>query len=486
MKNEVELFTEILPSDQLGAYQGFNMALRTISQDNPTWIWDRLAFDPWTAMAVYWEMEEKDAAIASSLETRKNSVLSKDWNLIPASDKRQDRKVADFIEDCMENYFKGFDDFMFEALDAIGKGVSIGEIIYRPASDRIFIEKVNFKPQHLFSFGETAIAGFSTASIAYPQTGPLQLRVGVSITDFPLGGVLPEEKFFVFSFRPRYGNRWGSPVNRKAFWPSWIKRNSIKQWLRYQEKGSGVVIAKYPGSAGVKEQNDALAAAAAVQEETAVAVPDKFVLEVHEMVRNIGSSHKELVDDFCNAEISRVYLGQTLTSRGSDGGGSRALGEVHERKEDKIVESDCKLLMAAINEQIVRPLVLLNFGPSAKCPDFILDYEPKEDLDSKAKRYGTIRKEIGLELSKKQVRDDLQLEEPSGDDDLLSPSEPGAIPTGSQPDGMKVDVENDEQTTEFAEEDARKKSLASQPRPPSSRTERFRRYRPSMIEFSNE
>lgn len=476
---KVELFTEILASDKLGAYQNFNRFMSSaFNSDDPSATWEQIRFNPWIAMSVYWDMEEKDAAVFSALDTRKNNVLSKNRNLIPASDNRQDRRVADFVEESLEQYFRDFESFLFEALDSIGKGVSIGEIIFADSYDRIYIETVKFKPQHLFSFGETDIAGFSTASLAYPQTGVLQLRSGVNIPDMPVGGPLPEDKFFVFSFRPRYGNRWGDPVDRKAFWPSWIKRSSIRQWLRYQEKGTGVVHAKYPSSAGPKEQQDALSAAAALHDETAVATPDKFEIEVHEMVRNIGSSHKELVDDFCNAEISRIYLGQTLTSRGSDGGGSRALGEVHERVSDRISESDCKALMQAVNNQIIPPLVRLNFGPGVPLPRWTIEYEPKEDLDGKAKRYAVIRTNIGLDLSKQQIRDDLQIEEPRNDDDRLPAVSHTEAPTGGDPLKMSM--------TDFAEVAVKKKYLPGSGTPSSSRTDRFGRLRPSMIRFSDE
>lgn len=479
-EKEFELFSEILASDKLGAYQNYSAYLSSAyGADNPTALWEQLKYNPWIAMAVFADMEEKDAKVFSALDTRKTNVLSKPRNILPASDKRQDRKIADFVEDCLKNYFCHFESFLFEALDAIGKGVSIGEICFEQASDRIFIENVKFKPQHLFSFGETDIAGFSTASMMYPQTGPLQLRDGVMIGNIALDRTLPEDKFFVFSFRPKYGNRWGDPIDRKAFWPSWIKRSSIKEWLRYQEKGSGVVIARYNDGAAEKEMQDANAAAAAVQEESAVAIPKKFILEVHEMVRNIGSSHKELVDDFCNAELNNIYLGQSLTGQSAGGGGSRARDEVAERVSDKISETDCKALMQAVNDDIIRPLVRLNFGPNATLPLWILEYEPKEDLDSKAKRYGIIRKEIGLELSKQQVRDDLQIEEPNGDDDILAPvQEPGS----ATPDPAE-DPLNDPEIAAFAE---KKKTLLGSGSPSNLKTQRFMRHRPSMIEFSND
>ncbi|MEQ1644563.1 MAG: DUF935 family protein [Pyrinomonadaceae bacterium] len=475
---DFELFSEILASDKLGSFQNFSTFMSSaFGANDPSAIWEQLKFNPWIAMAIYWDMEEKDAAIYSAIDTRKNNVLSKTRNIIPASDKRQDKKIAAFVEESLERYFIDFESFLHEALDAPFKGVSIGEKIFAEAADRIYIKEVKFKPQHLFSFGETGIAGFSTASMMYPQTGPLQLRQGVNITDMPVGGELPEDKFFVFSFRPKYGNRWGDPIDRKAFWQSWIKRASTKEWLRYIEKGSGVVIARYNDGAAEKEMQDAQSAAAAVQEESAVAIPKKFILEVHEMVRNIGSSHKELVDDFCNSEISRIYLGQTLTSRGSDGGGSRALGEVHERVSDKIGETDCKALMQAVNKHIIKPLVCLNFGPDAECPQWIIEYESKEDLDSKAGRYAVIHKDLGMELSKQQIRDDLEIEEPLNDEDRLEPAAlPGAI-------ADEVDPLDDPVISEFAE---KKKLVPPSGTPSSSRTERFMRLRPSMIDFSSE
>lgn len=486
---EVELFTEILASSKLGTYQNFSQYMSSaFGADQPSVLWDQLKYNPWLAMAVYADMEEKDAAIFSALDARKNSVLSKTRNILPSGDRRVDRRVAEFVETALELHFNDFETFLYESLDAIGKGVSIGEIIFQDSRDGIVISDVRFKPQHLFSFGESDIAGFSTASMAYPQTGDLQLRSGI-IHDLPVGSTLPEDKFFVFSFRPKYGNRWGDPVDRKAFWPSWIKRSSIKEWLKYQEKGTGVVIARYNDGSAEKEMQDAQSAAAAVQEESAVAIPKKFILEVHEMVRQIGSSHKELVDDFCNAEIMRIYLGQTLTSRGSDGGGSRALGEVHERKEHTIGEADAKALMTAVNEQIIRPLVRLNFGANVEPPKWVIETEPKEDAQAKAKLFATARKELGMDLSKQQIRDDLMLEEPDGDDDTLTPPPEADKPSNNDPlDDALIESAFAEGRKPTGQEGAglKKKHLPGSATRSSLRMDRFMKLRPSMIEFSND
>lgn len=489
--NGNEIFTEILASDRLTAFQGWTGSLANNFGDDPSMLWNRIAWDPWTAMAVFEDMERKDATLFSCLEKRRDGVLSLPRYVKPASDKRQDKKIAEFVEETLEQYWGGnmsaldsssyaspFESFLSEALEAVGNGVTIGEIIFAEASDRIYIEEVKFKPQHLFSFGDTALAAFSTSMMAYPQTGPLTLRQGVNISDMPLGGVLPEDKFFVFSYRPRKGNRWGTPVKVYCFWPTWMKKGGVKDWLKYIDKGAGTVISRYNDGAGEAEQQNAIDAAIAVVEQSAVGVPKKFLIEVLNEVRNIGTSHKEFVDDYCNSEISRAVVGQTLTGRGSDGGGSRALGEVHERVESKIIEVDAKQLEAVVNKRIVRSLVRLNFGPDAACPMWGLEYEQSEDLNTAAERYGKLRKEVGLRLSKKHLYETFQTPEPIDEDDALNPpADPSAVAV-NEPDPL-----DDSEISEFAE---KKKIVPRSAKPSNSKTERFRKLLPSMIEFLDE
>lgn len=502
-EKDVEIFQELLASDRIGGFHNWNSVLTRQLGDDPTILWERIKWDPWTAMAIYEDMEDKDSTLFSCLEKRRDGVLSLPRYVKPASDSAQDKKIAEFVEETLEQFWGGnaltlnsgshespFEAFMDEALEAVGDGVAIGEIIFGAANDRIYIQEVKFKPQHLFSFGDTSLAGYSTSLMAYPQTGRLRLRAGVLTDSYGMGEPLPEDKFFVFSYRSRKGNRWGSPLKRKCFWQTWIKRNGVKAWLRYIEKGTGSVVARYNDGAAVDEQQNAVNAATAVQEESAVAIPKKFMLEVHEMVRNIGTSHKELVDDYCNAEISRTIVGQTLTGRGSDGGGSRSLGEVHERVESRKVEKDAKALMAFVNQRIIRPLVFWNYGPNAKSPTWGLEYEQGDDLDAMSKRYATLRKEVGLPLSKKHLYEAFQTPEPTDAEDALGgePEQEKAeqVPAKATAKGASKTEEPDPldaETLEFAE---KKKIVRGSGTRSNSKTERFQRLRPSMIQFSDE
>ncbi len=466
----VEIFTEILESNKLNAYQYLPFQSNAIRSDDPSFVWQQLFFNPAFAMMIYDDMEEKDGVLSANLETRRNGVLSKPRRIKPASDSAEDKKIAAFVEETLTDYMD-FDAFLEEAYEAIPKGVSIGEKIFAASSDRIYIERINFHPQSYFTFDAGEFAEYSNISV-FRQTGPLRLRMGVTLENWT-NELLPEEKFYIFSYRPRYGNRWGSPLDRKCFWASWMKRASAKQWLKYLEKGTGVVVARYNDGSAEGEIDTALDAAAAMVEESAVAIPKKFLLEVHEMVRSVGSSHKEFVDDYCKSEIAQIILGQTLTTRGSDGGGgSRALGQVHQQVQLDRLEVDAKQLMASINhpKSIVNDIVFWNFGAKAKRPTFEIEYKPKEDLTDKATRFGIVSTDIRMALSKKQIQEELDLDDPIDEADTLAPPT-----TPAKPDNLLKDK------AEFAEKKTLNSGATS-----NSKTERFRRLRPSMIEFSNE
>jgi phage gp29-like protein len=476
---------EILSSERLGNYMAFayNLGL-TALPDDPSWAWIQLKTNPWLAMAIYEDLEEKDDKISSDLDTRKESVLAKSRTVLPASEKRQDRKLADFIGETLEGYMGGgdglrfgFDSFLWEALDAIGKGVAIGENIYESANDRLYIKSVNFKPQFLFSFGEGALANYST--YALPQTGPLRLRPDVFLGGVGSGEPLPEQKFFVHTFRSYQGNRWGTPLLRRVFWLSWFKRAGVKQWLRYLERGPGTVLARYSDGASADEKKKALEAAQALAEEMAAAIPKKFEAEVLENTRHaMGSSHSELVDDYCNNGIARVILGQTLTSRGSEGGGSRALGEVHERVAGRKTETDAKSLMLAVNTRLVWPLTILNYGVVERPPIWTIQYEPGADMKMMSEVLYKLW-QMNVPLAVKPFYQTFQIKEPTEGEEVL------ALPKSNN-GAEQVDTE--EEDTSFAEkgDDVKKKSGNRRSKPLSSSRERFGKLRPSMMRYSRE
>src|ERR1041385_841482 len=410
--------------------------------DNPTIVWPQLFWNMPFAMYVYEDMEEKDDMVGANLESRKDNVLSKSWHIQPASDKLRDKKIAEFVEECMRDYMS-FDEIAREQLDMIGDGVTIGEPEWANGRDRAYVKKIHFRPQSLFSFSEQPFGYF--ASYGGPQTGELRVRPGLEFylqeknldPTKSLEAQMPY-KWMVSTFAPRWGNRWGRPTKRRCFWWAWFKKGGLRAWLRMLEKGPGTIVVPYSRGGAKDEQQKALGAGQAIMEEAQVAVPEQMIekIKLLEHVRGqMGSMHRELVDDLCNNAITRIIKGQTLTSRGNEGGrGSNALGQVHERVDQRKTEIDSKCLMGAWNAEggIIEGLVVFQFGPQDSYPKLKIHYEPGAD---KKLASDTADRALswGMPVSKKQIREDLELREPEDEEDTLQ------LPPKTQGQGGEVD-----------------------------------------------
>ncbi len=366
---------ELITADVLSSVGTNTMAFS--GADNPSAAWRLMIADSPAAYALYRDMEEKDGQVSSALETRKDGVLRRERKVIAASSTAAEERRAAFAREVLAA-IPHFENILYELLDAIGYGFTAAEILWEQEGSSVFIRDIKPRPQELFSF----------APIGKPQTGALQFA-----SRFPAAGAaglsgsvqgLPEHKFLVSSFRPRHGNRRGRPLLRRVFWASWFKRQDLKFWLKFIEKGTGSVVVRYPQGASDQDKQRALEAAEAINAETAVAIPENFqiVSELLEAARGGDSSvFLTLADQVCNNEIARVILGQTLTQRGGeDGRGSRALGEVHQAVRFEKVAADARDLMSVINDQLLRWLFLFNFGPEVAAPRWTIALDPPDDL----------------------------------------------------------------------------------------------------------
>jgi phage gp29-like protein len=384
--------------------------------DNPSAAWRQMLADSPAAFPLYRDLEEKDGQISSALETRKDGVLRRERKVVAVSSSSQDQRHAAFAREVLAA-IPNFENILCELLDAIGYGVAIAEILWEQAGARVFIRDIKPRPQELFSFGGPG----------QPQTGSLRFAQGAARRSLPaqvgLGeGGLPEHKFLVYSFRPRHGNRRGRPMLRRVFWPSWFKRQDLKFWLKFIEKGSGSVVVRYPQGATDQDKQRALEAAEAINEETAVAIPENFqiVSELLDAARG-GSTDVflALADQLCNNEIARVILGQTLTQRaGEDGHGSRALGEVHQQVRFEKVAADARDLMAVINDQLLRRLFLFNFGPEVKPPRWSIQLDPPADLSRRIEIDQRLA-QLGVPLPLSYVQRTYSIPAPAPDEAIL-------------------------------------------------------------------
>lgn len=221
--------------------------------DNPSTAWRQMLADSPSAYPLYRDLEEKDGQISSALETRKDGVLRRERKVIAASSSQADERHAAFAREVLAA-IPNFENILCELLDAVGYGFAVAEILWEQQGNQIFIRDIKPHPQELFSFGPPG----------QPQTGALRFSQGSTRRNLQNDGELPEHKFLTYSFRPRHGNRKGRPMLRRVFWPSWFKRQDMKFWLKFIEKGTGSVVVRYPQGSTDQDKQRALEAAEAI------------------------------------------------------------------------------------------------------------------------------------------------------------------------------------------------------------------------------
>jgi phage gp29-like protein len=129
----------------------------------------------------------------------------------------------------------------------------------------------------------------------------------------------------------------------------------------------------------------------------------------------------ELYENFCtylDRQVSKAVLGQTLTTEMPREGGSRAAAQVHQAVRRDILSADARRLAATITQDLIRPIVDLNFGPQRRYPQFTLALPEDQDI----KVFADIIAELadrGLRISQKTVLDKLGLPEPQAGEPLL-------------------------------------------------------------------
>lgn len=158
-----------------------------------------------------------------------------------------------------------------------------------------------------------------------------------------------------------------------------------------------------------------------------------------------NSGHADLHSRMA-AEMSKAVLGQTLTTDvGSSG--SRALGEVQDKVRGDILEFDAKHVAMVITRDVVRPLVELNYGPTAPVPTFRFVTEEVADLKTTAEALAVLVGPVGMKIPASYAYDKTGIPMPDDDEELLGvapAAEEGDEPTEPEPGPSDDDAKADD------------------------------------------
>lgn len=347
------------------------------------------------------EMEEKDPHLYSQLQTRKNAVTGLDYEVIPFDgDDETDKHIAEFISEELRS-LEAFEDVMMDLLDAIGKGIAVSEIIWEYKNGKTTIAKIKSIHQKRFIWDNND-------------------NFKVLTKEYPSGILVPENKFIIHHYKARSGHASRGGVLRVVAWMYLFKNYVIKDWVSFCEVfGMPLRLGKY--SQGASEADKAALIDALIQIGTDAAgiIPDGTEIEFKEASKVTSTDVYNTLAKYCDEQISKAVLGQTLTS--DSGGGSYAQSKTHNEVRHDLTVADCKALAATIRRDLIRPLVLFNFGEEKRIPYIRFDCEEASDLKETVEIYKGLS-EIGLKIPTAHLYKKFSIPPPEGDEEIATPT----------------------------------------------------------------
>jgi len=364
-------------------------------------------------------LEERDAHVLCERDKRRNVIVDLDYTVAPADDDPRNVRVAEFIQDFFDGCAE-WDDNMVALQDAVGKGYSSLELGWEISEGQAAISSLEPIKQSRFLFTD--------------EKG-LLCNVPRLLTDTDAMGVdIPAWKTIMHV----YGGKSGSParagIYRVAAWMVLFKNYAIKDWVIFCELfGMPLRLGKYDTGATDADKKALFSAIASIGSDAAGVISKSTEIDFIESSKGSASSDLwKILADFCNAEISKAILGQTLTTQ-VGASGSYAASKTHNEVRLDLLKADGRALATTIRSQLIRPLVGFNFGWDTPLPKYTAVYDEGDDYKTKSDWVGGLM-DRGMPMSVNWLRTEFNIPEPEQDAEIIR-----VIPqAGSQPVAQQV------------------------------------------------
>lgn len=314
-------------------------------------------------LALYDEIE-RDTHAGAMLTKRRKATTSRAWEVEPGGDRPVDKEAAELVERQLRAL--PFDQICEGWLKATLKGFAVGEIVWDRRGAEICVSAIRIHDQRRFAFDD----GWN-----------LRLLTRASLRE---GVALPDRKFVVHRHGVEGNNPYGLGLGSSLFWPVLFKREGIAFWLHFLEKFAGpTIVGKTPYGMLTEDQNRLLSNLTDARTASAILVPIGTDVEFLEASRSGSVSYEQFLT-YWDRQISIRTTGETLTTQVTEGGGNRALGEVHQEMLDVLADSDGDLLTDTLRAQLCQWIVDYNL-PGAAVPS-VWRVRPKNEQAEAATR----------------------------------------------------------------------------------------------------
>lgn len=244
----------------------------------------------------------------------------------------------------------------------------------------------------------------------------------------------------------------------------WViyKRNDVADWAQFAEI-FGMPIEDYTYDTGDDEARSRV-----IQDAQQAGALKKYIhardveLNLIEAGNKTGSSDVyDKLCDRCDKEISKLFLGNTLTTE-AQSTGSEALGKVHQEEEDHILKADREYVLNVLNYDMMDIFAVMGIDTNGGKFSFP---EPKNlDLTAKSNILVQLRTNFRLPVSDDYLYETFGIEKPENYDELKNKAEEDHLlqQVLSSP-GIQVPQGDDDQDDEEDDSDSRQEKPGKDP-----------------------
>lgn len=314
-------------------------------------------------LAVYRDLISSDNQVMAEFEKRKGSVLGDTISIQPWDKKNPyDIAASELCSDVLLN--PAFETMRAWLLNSALYPVAVVEKVFQPTLRGFKIKDLRPVPYRLLDYREGELRIYDTDE-----------RGNVLATTH---SVDPARYIVHRSHTLPVPDNWGGPFRSILFWV--LLRTMDRQWWAdlLERFGTPFMKGKYKDADGKRVLEAAFKLAVRLG---GIVVSQGTEVEIVQAAAGDSTSSHHMFLDVCNKEISKLIVGQTLSSTADPTGiGGGASGLQSEVRED-IRKSDARLLSATIRHQLFAQLVAAN-GLSGNAPIIMFGADSASEINS--------------------------------------------------------------------------------------------------------
>ena len=364
-----------------------------------------------TTLALFEEMEEKDADTMCAASTRRLALTGLDWEVVSAAEMQEsiaDKTLANDAAEFVAESFTNLDDFdqaLEHLAEAIGPNLAVVELVWEGNE---LAELVPI-PAHRLT-----------------QRPSDSMDVRIVTAEEALGILPPPAKFVIHQPNARSGWIFKRCISRAQAFLWLVKHLAIADWVTFCEIfGMPARVGRY-GASTTTEEKEALADMLENMGTQAWAMVSEAVqIEFKESSGRATAPYDGLIN-FCTRAITKVWLGGHLTVDTAQATGTYAAGAVQNEVREDIRDDDIRRESRTVRRQIVAPMCAFQYpGRDVPLPIFRRKKPEVEDLVKTADLFERGTQRLGLRVPVKWAHEKLGLPQAEGDEpviELVSPS----------------------------------------------------------------